>query len=869
MRKASKKKVEPAVSKAGLDDDIDKTIAAFILKKLQSDSSAFSDPATAGELAAPVDDPPLKTKRKGGKVKLGAGMNGAISTVAQRRPDRVEIMETTGGDDNIIGEVNERPTPELNIAGGEPHGSQSGSKLSSASLTSCPALLGTVVHPLAACPVVRGPDSIESRIIQMGKSPGLAPSSEVITSIRRIAEKARPTPSDSRDDSPDIEPSQVAVPAVALYSSTGARPKIPKGHEISEVRVEARGEGSSSGSSTEGENDGDNPAQQRTPVDASSMHLHLEDQLVPLLHGSAKRGPRRSVLDEIPSSSETESKSSSEDLILDEEEDLSPQPSHKQRRKLSINRPSSIEPELTSENEEDPSVPVYMDTSHNVIDHSQVCIVQLARRSHTKVDGHSCKVPAIGRAGDHESIDVEVEASGRPEVDTYPREAMNQDHSISPQTGPSKIDATAPQSQSSTKIFGSPSPKLDDATAINVEAAKSPNLTSTEQRFGRVLVPPSSSVIDENAANTETEALSQDANDDVESAVELPGGDEESDPIEPEPTQPLADRPRRSTDPVPGGHQRRASRTDLNPPPISDQPSRRSSRLANRQSSVCNPGATLVPLTQVRRRMTSALENPVQSAKEENGVIRNDAEEAPREKGVRNQVRKSGNKPVRSTAQQSGDSSDDTSPSVAREDGSPISHVKRTNLPPSEQTKSNTPSVIDGARTSSQDPLRKLSQNTSVDEKKTPLLTGRVLVPPRRKKGNTPPLFLPGSSQVPRHPSPSTSGSENESEMAASSLPMKTPTKSMHRNSSQFRRLTDLTSNGILFSKSKAAVRQFKNTPSVKEQLRFDASDDGEDDDGSSSSSDGIVQSSHIPRERRAGASKRRRGRGLSSLGDK
>jgi hypothetical protein len=81
-------------------------------------------------------------------------------------------------------------------------------------------------------------------------------------------------------------------------------------------------------------------------------------------------------LDEIPSSSETESKSSSEDLVLDEEEDLSLQPSHKQR-KLLINRPSSIEPELTSEDEEDPPVPVYMDTPHDVLGHSQVSTVQL------------------------------------------------------------------------------------------------------------------------------------------------------------------------------------------------------------------------------------------------------------------------------------------------------------------------------------------------------------------------------------------------------------------------------------------------------------------------------------------------------------
>lgn len=385
------------MSKVGLGDDIDKTIAAFLLKRMQSDTSAFSDPATAGELAVPVDTPLPKTKRKGDKVKLGA-------TVTRQKPNRVESMEMSGAEASIVGEVNRRATergpnftPKLNVAAGEPGGSQSGSKLGSATLTSCPACLGTVVHPLADCPVVQGgPDSIESRIGEMESGPGFAPSSEIITSLRRFAEKARSKPPDSRINSPDVEPSRsrVPVPSVALYRrpSTGAKPKIPKGHEISEVRVEARGEGSSSDSSSEGEDDGDNPVPPSIPVNTSSVHLHVEDQLVPSLHGSAKRGPRRSVLDEIPTSSETEeSKSSSEDLVLDEEEDLSPQPSHK-RRKLSITRPSSIEPELTSEDEEDLSVPVYMDTS-------QVCFVQFRGDLTQKLTNSSIKFPLSAGLG--------------------------------------------------------------------------------------------------------------------------------------------------------------------------------------------------------------------------------------------------------------------------------------------------------------------------------------------------------------------------------------------------------------------------------------------------------------------------------------
>ncbi len=388
-RKASKKEVEPEVSKAGLNDDIDKTIAALIAKRLQSDLSAFSDPVTAVDLEVPFAGPPLKTKRKSNKAKPRAGMNSAIPTVAQRTPpSRMESVEASGAETSINKEVNGRttesgqdPAPGLNITSGEPHGSQSGYKLGSATLTSCPACLGTVAHPLADCPVVQGgPDSIGACIAQMENDPGFAPSSGVIAALRRFAEKARSIPSDSRNDPLSVEPSRVSAPPVAFYresSRTGANPTIPKGHKISEVPVEAYGEGSSSESSTEGEDEGDNVAQQRIPVNASSRHLHLDDQLAPLLHDSAKRGPRRSVLDEIPLSSETESKSSSEDLVLDEDEDLSIQPSHKRTRKRSIIRPSSIDPELTSGDEEDSLIPVYMDTSHEPLNHSQVCIVHL------------------------------------------------------------------------------------------------------------------------------------------------------------------------------------------------------------------------------------------------------------------------------------------------------------------------------------------------------------------------------------------------------------------------------------------------------------------------------------------------------------
>jgi hypothetical protein len=384
-RRASKKEVPLEVSKADLGDDIDKTIAAFLTKKQKVDPSTFLDVTADSEPVVSSDDPPAKTKRKGGKVKLGTGRNSKIQVMAHGSPpDRAEGMETSNAETNITGEVNRRTmesilaaTPELSFASAGPHGFQS---LGSTTLTSCPACLGASVHPLAECPVVRGGlASIEVRIAQMEKNPGLAPSSEVIPALRRLAEKARSMPLDPRNDSLDVEPSRVSAPSVALYGgSTGTReiPTTPKGHEISEVPVEAHGEGSSNESSTEGENE-DELDQLKIPVNSSSVHLHLEDQQIPLLHSSAKRGPRRSVLDEIPSSSESGSNSSSEDLVLDEEEDLSLQPSHRQTRKLSTTRSSSIEPEPTSEDEDDPSMPVYMDTSHEALDCSHVCIVHL------------------------------------------------------------------------------------------------------------------------------------------------------------------------------------------------------------------------------------------------------------------------------------------------------------------------------------------------------------------------------------------------------------------------------------------------------------------------------------------------------------
>jgi len=467
------------------------------------------------------------------------------------------------------------------------------------------------------------------------------------------------------------------------------------------------------------------------------------------------------------------------------------------------------------------------------------------------------------------SISVEVEASKQPEGDTYPAgspEAQNHDRSIRPPIAPSEVDASAPPSESSTRIRR-PRSQESDATAVNTVPPKT--LIVASDRAGKILVPASSSVIDGTAASAKEMSRLQ-TNGDVESTstVELPGGGEESDPIEPEPT-PSASQSRRSIGPTP---RRRAPSGLLKPPLISEPPSRRSGRLANRRSSASTSQVALVPLSQVRRKMTEALEMSI--AEEDKKRIREDVGEATREKSSRKQE---GKTLKRATARHSGESGHDTSPSVAREDGSPRtpnpSQPRWTTLPRSENTHTDASSIIDEPRTSSQGFSAKLPLTPGADgpstlnaEKKTPASPRRgIISPPRGKKGGAKPLFFPGSSQVP--PAPSPAGSEDGSDVGTPLLTRKTPAKakSTPHSTSTLRRLTDLANNDILFSKSKVARQLFNNTPSVKVQPRLEANDD-EEDDGSDSSSEASVVNSHIPKERRAGANARRKGQGLSSL---
>ncbi|KAI0305599.1 hypothetical protein B0F90DRAFT_1078376 [Multifurca ochricompacta] len=422
----------------------------------------------------------------------------------------------------------------------------------------------------------------------------------------------------------------------------------------------------------------------------------------------------------------------------------------------------------------------------------------------------------------HPGAEREAPGAGTPE---QPIQAQNQDDSTSSQLPPSRAKTLRPASPES------------DATAISTEPAQSSMTVSPVQK-----------------SNFSEKALSQEDNDDVEPSDEPLSGYRESDPIEPEPTQPALNQPAvgLTVDPVPRESRRR--------PPNSEQPSRRSDRLANRRPSVARLDVT-VPLIYVSRKTPLSVKQSILGAEEDPKLKPDEGAEVTRKSALKH-IGKAGRNSVRRHSPESGD---DVSPPAVQEDDSPPAP------PPSEQTRPDPSSAIDELWTSTQGLMGKLfpgedeSSALPEAEKETPLSI-RQGIASRGGRGSAQPLFFPGSSQAPKiQASPSPSESESESEKAASLLPRKTPTRSTP-GGGPFRRLTEIASQDIRFSTSKNAQQFFKDTPSLKAKQPIITSYDGEDDEGSSSSSDDTEPSSHIPKERRAGAVSRRKEQGLSSL---
>lgn len=462
-------------------------------------------------------------------------------------------------------------------------------------------------------------------------------------------------------------------------------------------------------------------------------------------------------------------------------------------------------------------------------------------------------------AGDLEVASADaVSEQGAPEfpvIDTHarrPPEGQRQGSSGSVQT--SSGNGHASDTRPGTKTSSPES----DVTAINTEPAKAPTLASPKRLSGRVLVPASSPFVTKALVNAGEKVQTQDEIDDVEPAEKSIDGHKESDPIEPEPNGPSVDLA--STHPNIDSILRRlrspASHTTLNPSPDPEQPSRRSGRLASRRSPVPTSEAT-----PALRRQPKASASLKKSPAKDHEQTQNEMAETSQEKPARKQVR-NGRKVARLT----------TPNGSARVPNPSLSEW--TTLPPSPETQTST---TDQPQTNSPGPMRPLlplgddvSLSADIGEATPmPIRRGVTLVASQGKGGGDQPLFFPGSStQAPRTQiAPSPSASESEIEMAAPTLPRKTPTRSTPGGGT-LRTLSGLASQDILFPKARAAKNAFNNTPSLKVKGPVLEADSDEDDEESSSSSDDMSEAptSHIPKERRAGATPRSKGHRLSSL---
>ncbi|KAH9061262.1 hypothetical protein EDB87DRAFT_1610849 [Lactarius vividus] len=852
-RKVPKKKVRLEVSTTGAKDDIDRTITALLNRRMQADPKTSSDPVTEIELAVPSRsdvlsvDPPLTGVWKRSRLKASLSQEENQRPSKPRRP--LASQEIVEQDTTLATTASFKETATAGLHPTSDHHTIS---------DSVPVRRKNPVHTLEDRSAVEGTSSISAHIAQTEVNGDfrLVASEESTITLRALTGSDQSVPSRFFSAA---STSRVPFPGRSTSgegSRTGANPTIPEGLVISGVPIKARGEGSSDESSSEDEDEeaavpltkpGTSIADLSIPMDL------LQDQLVALIRGPDKGGPCRSILDEIPSSSETGSESSPEDLMLDEEEDLSRQPPRKQKL-LSTSRLSSIEPEPepTSEDDGSASSHVFMDTPNEVPHY-------LPHSATSQVEDASADANAERGASEHPDIDTSTE-----------RALKGQDISGSVQTPSGKGHASDTQPGTNTPRTTSPE---SDATVINTDPAKPHTPAPTEQLSGRVLVPASSPFVTKALVNAGEKVQTQDEIDDVEPADESTDGDKESDPIEPEPNEPSVDlpAPRLSTDPVSRHLRRPASRATLDPSSELEQPSRRSDRLANRRTSLAISEATPALARRPDRKASVSLKKSATKENHErthNGMV----EETTQEISTRKQVSK-GRKLARQTTQRS-TNPDET---LVQERGSAQasnSQVEWTTLAPSE-TPADGSSPIDELRTSSPGPMRQLlpvgddaSRSADLGED-TPMPIRRgVKTASQGKGGRGQPLFFPGSSQAPRtQTAPPPSASESEAENVASALPRKTPTMSTP-GSGMFRSLSGLASQDILFPKMRAAKRVFNNTPSRKVKGPFPEDDDDEDDEESSSSSDdtGEVPKSHIPKERRVGTTPRRKGGRLSSL---
>jgi hypothetical protein len=336
---------------------------------MHADPEAFTDLVTEIGHAVPsrsdvlAADPPPMGARKRSKLKTGPSPEENPQLSKLRRPPATQV--TVERDAAL---ATAAPLKETATAGPHPTADHHATTVRPSESESGSVRRRKPAHAQEGHSAVKGGTSVITHATQTEVNVNSRPlaSEETTSTLRTVTGNSQLVPSTGNTRVPSFPGGS----ASGVGLRTGVKPTIPEGLEISGVPVEAHGEGSSEDSSSEDEDDeGTVPlAKPATSIGDPSIPMNLlEDELTALIRGPEKRGPRRSVLDEIPSSSETGSESSPEDLMLDEEEDLSRQPPRKQKA-FSQNRPSSIEPETepSSEDEGSASLHVFMDTPNEV-----------------------------------------------------------------------------------------------------------------------------------------------------------------------------------------------------------------------------------------------------------------------------------------------------------------------------------------------------------------------------------------------------------------------------------------------------------------------------------------------------------------------
>ncbi|KAI0311959.1 hypothetical protein OF83DRAFT_1177085 [Amylostereum chailletii] len=522
------RKPSSAITDKIIQEALDSLIFGPRSEPASKSSSSDSSPASAS--AAPTK-PGKKAqavaKKQSGKSKLSmTWLPEDLETTPSATSGKTEPSNNSEQDNTKVGKSAKKGK----------EASTSRAKKPAAVKTSCPACFESPYHSLEECPiVVDGEESIESCIEELEGDPSLADPNivdQLKAFLRKVMDKdsssvdVPPTrPVDRRASQPSSGPlSSKTFTLDSAPSSSASTPvsasklTIPLGLPISEVHVETQDEGSSNDSSDEesdeeprkpsGPSSGKRAAQGMAPPPKLNPST-LEDDLAALLRGPERRGPRKSILDEIPlkSDSDTEEESEPEDLALDEDEDLSLQSARRRPRRRTREKSSSEEPEQSPGSaDRSLSPPVFMDAQPNFTTNKQT-LPELEPAGHNQSDEEEEDTPvdALAERAAKAESEAGTDDSRSPEPDPAPQdtapqpddESAHDDGSPSPNAknaspepqGPAEEEEASPDPDESHNPVveddggvdegskpASPEPE-SDATAINTDAAKTPSIS--------------------------------------------------------------------------------------------------------------------------------------------------------------------------------------------------------------------------------------------------------------------------------------------------------------------------------------------------------------------------------------------------------